>query len=242
MKKNILFLLILLVLTACEQKPIRSAETSMEDYSKATIETSTTETDSKKINESITEAAFKATPLMAQIKDPKLLSDSYCAKITDKNEIKKIILDEDIASKLTISLDDFYSQKESQIGSAYKVCKKNKEIYVIFRSAVDPSFLIARWKDENSFDFFHDENSEMKFFGNDGGVTYLLVDAQSPNSLVYTAAQDSPAFYWTIDSLDPNTLEAREIENCKVTFDYNSQTFSVNTTKSILTCDKRYNP
>ena len=227
MKKIILLLSILLTLTACEKKTIISAET---DY--------------KKISESITEAAFEATPLMTQIKNPKLLSDSYCAKTTDINEVRKIILNEDIATKFTSSLDTFYSEKEkkSQSGSAYKVCKKNKEIYVIFRSAVDPSFLIAIWKDENLFDFFRDENREIKYFGNEGGVTYLLADAQSPNSLVYMAAQDSPAFSWTIDSLNPSTLEARQIENCKITFEYNSKPFSVNTTKSTLDCDKQYKP
>ncbi len=232
MNKIILLLCIFLTLTACEQKTIISTRNSA------------AETDYKKISESITEAAFKATPLMSQIKNPKLLSDSYCAKTTDKNEVQKIIINENIATKFESSLDALYSGKENkfQVGSAYKVCKKNKEIYVIFRSTTDPSFLIAIWKDENSFDFFHDENKEIKYFGNDGGVTYLLADAQSPNSLVYMAAQDSPSFSWMIDSLDPNTLEARQIENCKIAFEYKSKPFSVNTTKSTLTCDKQYKP
>lgn len=242
MKKIIPLLFSLLILTtACEQKQNAATQSTT-----APIPSSTSETDYKKINEAISVELVKSTPLMTQLKNPKLLSDEFCTqnRNIEQDEVQKIIGDKEITTKFFAQIDNFYKNegKNLEINDIYKVCKKEKEIYVLFWYSSEPAFAISIWKDQTSFVFFHDENNELKFFGPDDGVTYFLPNTQGSKSIIYNAGGDGPIFVWKAQLLDPQTLLSTEIESCKLTFEYTQKPFSVNLQKPSVTCDKQYKP
>jgi hypothetical protein len=254
MKKIILLLLLsMLILTACETKEVQPAQNpnSKIDYEK------------------INQVVANSTMLMKQISEFRNSSDKYCTesfkkfKYTDSDyanfkrinigyletpqaqeEIKRILGEKSITEEFTKDIKKFYidNEKSKKIYDWTGICKKDKEVYAFFTPTEDPSYMLSLWKDSDFSKFFHDENMQTQYFGNDGGVSSFLTNALGEKSLIYNASEDLPIVDWTIYSLDPANLLVKQIEKCKLTFEYTQKPFWVNADKYTLTCDKQYKP
>lgn len=240
--KKIILLFTMLILTACSNEPITqpvissTAEDQAIEKPKPPTNPETPQTSKKPTT--VTQVLENATYLMGKVLSQKELVDEYCGNsgfvvLTDKTDIDN--LSRQVEDFLTLSKDN------KNINDLLSVCKKGKNIYVLFTSQ-DGSYSVSLWENKNNFKFFKDENGNIEYFGGDGAVTSFITEGEGENTLIYSVSKDIPYVKWRIYILDPKIVQSGLAEECKLEFEYDSKTSTMNADKSTLTCDKQYKP
>ncbi len=253
--KKIVLLSTMLILTACSNEPIaqpiQSPITEEKSLSvekevvqateKSKPSTSPGTSEISKISEkptTVTQVLQKATYLIGKVISQKELADEYC-----QNSGYGLLPDQNALDNLSGQVKDFLiaNKDNENINDLFSVCKKGENIYVLFTSR-DGSYSVSLWENKSNFKFFKDENGSVEYFGGDGTVTSFITDGEGENTLIYSVSKDIPYVIWRIYILDPKIVQSRLAEKCKLEFEYDSKTSTMNIDKSTLTCDKEYKP